>query len=142
MAVGVIAACTSRVGEDATSPPARAVASNSVRAPTAPAIVSADQPFFEYQVEQQVRQIPGTGTLRYPEMLRSAKVEGEVLVQFVVGAEGRYEPGTLKVLKSSHELFAQAVTNAVPAMRFVPAQIGGRKVRQVVQQPFTFAISR
>jgi len=104
--------------------------------------VNTDQPYFEFQVEKQVQQIPGTGNLRYPDMLRSANVEGEVLAQFVVDENGRFEVGSFKVLKSSHELFTQAVKNALPNMRFYPAEIGGRKVKQLVQQPFTFSLSK
>jgi len=107
---------------------------------TAP--VNTDQPFFEFQVEKQVQQIPGTGNLRYPDMLRSANVEGEVLAQFVVDTTGHYESGTFKVLKSSHDLFTAAVKNALPQMRFYPAEVGGRKVKQLVQQPFTFSLQK
>src|SRR6476469_7798861 len=106
---------------------------------TAP--VNADQPYFEFQVEKQVSQVPGV-TPRYPEMLKSANVEGEVLAQFVVDTTGRAEMGTFKVLKSSHELFTQAVKNALVNMRFYPAEIGGRKVKQMVQQPFTFSLTK
>jgi len=104
--------------------------------------VNTDQPYFEFQVEKQVQQIPGTGNLRYPDMLRSANVEGEVLAQFVVNEQGLYEAGSFKVLKSSHELFTQAVKNALPNMRFYPAEVGGRKVKQLVQQPFTFSLTK
>jgi periplasmic protein TonB len=107
---------------------------------TAP--VNSDQPFFEFQVEKQVQQIPGSGNLRYPDMLRSANVEGEVLAQFVVDTSGKYESGTFKVLKSSHDLFTAAVKNALPTMRFYPAEVGGRKVKQLVQQPFTFSLAK
>jgi protein TonB len=107
---------------------------------TAP--VNSDQPFFEFQVEKQVQQIPGSGNLRYPDMLRSANVEGEVLAQFVVDTTGHYESGTFKVLKSSHDLFTAAVKNALPTMRFYPAEVGGRKVKQLVQQPFTFSLQK
>jgi periplasmic protein TonB len=107
---------------------------------TAP--VNSDQPFFEFQVEKQVQQIPGSGNLRYPDMLRSANVEGEVLAQFVVDTSGKYEAGTFKVLKSSHDLFTAAVKNALPTMRFYPAEVGGRKVKQLVQQPFTFSLQK
>src|SRR6187551_3366481 len=107
---------------------------------TAP--VNSDQPFFEFQVEKQVQQIPGSGNLRYPDMLRSANVEGEVLAQFVVDTSGKYESGTFKVLKSSHDLFTAAVKNALPTMRFYPAEVGGRKVKQLVQQPFTFSLQK
>src|SRR5438045_6395860 len=53
-----------------------------------------DQPYFEVQVEEQVQQIPGSGNLRYPDMLRSANVEGEVLAQFVVDTSGKYDAGS------------------------------------------------
>jgi hypothetical protein len=32
------------------------------------------------------------------------------------------------------------VRDALPAMRFAPVEVGGRKVGQLVQQPFTFAL--
>lgn len=95
--------------------------------------------YLEYQVEKQVAQVPGTTGAKYPDVLRSAKVEGMVLAQFVVDTAGRYEEGTFKVLKSSHELFTQAMRDALPQMRFTPAEVGGVKVRQLVQQPITFS---
>lgn len=98
--------------------------------------------YFEFQVEKQVQQIAGTGGLTYPGQLRSAKVEGEVLAQFVVDTNGVYEHDTFKVLKSTHELFTAAVRDALPVMRFTPAEVGGVKVRQLVQQPFIFALPR
>lgn len=101
-----------------------------------------DQAYFDYQVERPVAPIPGTGSPRYPDILRSAGVEGEVLAQFVVDTTGRVEIGSFKVLRSSHELFEAAVRIALPSMRFLPAEVGGRKVRQLVQQPFVFALSR
>jgi protein TonB len=105
------------------------------------AVVS-DQPFFEFQVEKPVTALPGSASPRYPDILRQAGVEGEVLAQFVVDTTGRAEPGSFKALKSSHDLFITAVRNALPGMRFIPAEVGGRKVRQLVQQPFSFAIAK
>jgi protein TonB len=104
--------------------------------------VNTDQPYFEFQVEKQVSQVPGSTSPRYPDMLKSASVEGEVLAQFVVDTTGRAEMNTFKVLKSSHELFTQSVRNALGQMRFYAAEIGGRKVKQMVQQPFTFTLTK
>jgi protein TonB len=101
-----------------------------------------DQTYFEFQVEKQVAPAPGNTAPRYPDMLRSANVEGEVLVQFVVDTTGRVERGSVKVLKSSHELFTNSVQSALNNMRFYPAEIGGRKVKQLVQQPFNFALTK
>jgi protein TonB len=59
-----------------------------------------------------------------------------------VDTSGRYEAGSFKVLKSAHDQFTNAVKNALPRMRFYPAEVGGRKVKQLVQQPFTFSLSK
>jgi protein TonB len=75
-------------------------------------------------------------------MLQSAGVEGKVLAQFVVDVDGKADMSTFKVLESSHELFTQAVRQVLPRMRFFPAEIGGKKVRQVVQQPFVFGLNK
>src|SRR6185369_14410425 len=107
---------------------------------TAP--VNSDQPYFEFQVEKQVATIPGQPRPVYPDILKSANVEGEVLAQFVVDTTGRYEAGTFKVLKSTNEQFTNSVKNALPRMKFYPAEVGGRKVKQLVQQPFTFSLQK
>ena len=109
---------------------------------TATGPVNADQPYFEFQVERQAQQTPGTGNIRYPDELRQAGIEGEVLAQFIVDAEGRYENQTFKVLKSNHQLFSDAVKNALPTMHFTPAMVGGKAVKQLLQQPFTFSLSK
>ena len=106
------------------------------------AVVQSDQPYFEFQVEKPVVPAPGSAQPRYPDMLRQAGVEGEVLAQFVVDTTGKAEPGSLKILKSSHDMFVQSVKNALPEMKFIPAEVGGRKVKQLVQQPFSFSISK
>ena len=104
--------------------------------------LDSNQPFFEFQVEKPVVAAPGSPQPRYPEILRTAGVEGEVLAQFVVDTTGRVEMNTFKILKSSHDMFIAAVRNAMPNMRFIPAEVGGRRVKQLVQQPYTFAIAK
>lgn len=106
------------------------------------AVVDPNQTYFEFQVEKPVAQIPGTGAPRYPDALRSSGVEGEVQAQFVVNEEGRAESGTFKVLKATNDLFASAVRTALPNMRFYPAEVGGKKVKQLVQQSFQFRLDR
>ena len=99
-----------------------------------------NQTYFEYQVEKPVMAVPGSPTPRYPDILKSAGVEGEVVVAFVVDTTGRADVSSLKILKATHELFAAAVRTALPSMRFLPAEVGGKKVKQLVQQPFVFNI--
>ena len=99
-------------------------------------------PMLENQVEQPVVAIPGTAMPRYPSMLQSAGLEGDVRAQFVVDTLGRVEQRSFRALESSHDLFAAAVREALSRARFKPAEAGGRKVRQLVEQTFTFRITR
>ena len=94
--------------------------------------------FWEFQVTNPVQLLEGSPPV-YPPSLLAAHAEGRVLVQFVVDAYGRPEVGTFKVLMSSNDLFSDAVRHALPGMRFAPATLDGRRVKQVVQMPFTFA---
>lgn len=101
-----------------------------------------NQTYYEYQVEKQVSPLPGNPAPRYPDMLRSANVEGEVLAQFVVDTTGRADMREFKVLKSTHDLFTNAVKAALPNMKFYPAEVGGKKVKQLVQMPFQFSLTK
>jgi periplasmic protein TonB len=49
---------------------------------------------------------------------------------------------TFKVLKSDNDLFTQEIKNTLPKMRFYPAEVGGRKVKELVQLPFTFKLQK
>jgi len=113
-----------------------------VRAVTANAPTSVDPPYFEFQVEKPAGPRPGNMAPRYPDMLRSAHVEGEVLAQFVVDTLGRPDMDTFKVLKSTHELFTEAVKGSLPNMAFSPALVGGRPVKQLIQMPFQFNLTK
>lgn len=107
-----------------------------------PARMSASQTYFEFQVERQVSPAPGNKAPRYPDLLRSQGISGEVLAQFVVDTSGRAIMSTFKVLKSTHELFTATVRDNLPAIQFNPAEVGGRKVKQLVQMPFQFSLSK
>ena len=99
-------------------------------------------PLTENLVEQAVVALPGTAAPRYPPMLQSAGVEGNVRAQFVVDTLGRVEQGSFRALEATHDLFVVAVRDALLRARFSPAEAGGRKVRQLVEQTFTFTIRR
>src|SRR6266550_381853 len=98
-------------------------------------------PYMEFQVEKPGEKIGGDAP-EYPSSLKDQGVEGQVLAQFVVNESGRYESGTLKILSSSNPAFTAAVKEALPRMKFSAAQIGGKKVQQLVQMPFQFHITR
>lgn len=94
---------------------------------------------LESQVERPVVTIRGS-RVKYPDAMRSRGVTGCVLAQWVVDTTGRADTTSFRILKASHTEFAQAVRDALPAMRFTPAEVQGQKVRQLVQEPFDFSI--
>jgi TonB family protein len=104
--------------------------------------VSRQRVYLEFEVERPARELQGERGPRYPNSMRSANIEGEVLAQFVVDSLGLAEPATFKVLRSPRVEFTTAVRDALPFLRFEPAEIGGRKVRQLVQVPFLFCLTR
>lgn len=74
----------------------------------------------------------------YPAELRSEGVEGDVLAEFVVDTTGRVEMDTFGVVNPSRQEFINAVRSALPAARFTPAILEGRRVRQLVHLPVRF----
>jgi protein TonB len=98
--------------------------------------------YGEQGVEQPAVAWPGSAFPRYPATLRDARVEGDVLAQFVVDTVGWVVPGTLRILRSSDTLFTQSVHSVIDSLRFTPARRGGRPVFQLVQQPFQFRLER
>jgi TonB family protein len=108
-----------------------------------PPVVTAPLPtiYFDFQVEKPVTASPKNKAPLYPDELRAANIEGEVVAAFVVDSTGRAILSTFKVLKTHHELFTKAVADALPQLRFTPAQIGGKRVAQQVQMPFVFSLA-
>lgn len=77
-------------------------------------------------------------TVTYPQLLRATGVTGSVLAEFVVDTNGSVDESTIGFVASSHAAFAEAVRLALVRASFTPAQRGGRPVRQLVRQRFSF----
>lgn len=100
-------------------------------------------PYFEFQVETPVKPLgKAFGFAPYPVELREQNIEGDVLVQFVVDTLGRAEMETFRVLRATHPGFVMTVRQSVTDLRFKPARLDDRPVRQLVQQPFEFRLQR
>jgi len=80
---------------------------------------------------------------RYPEMLRAQRMEGEVVVQFIVDETGRVDVSSMKTLRSPHELFTDAVRNVLPKFRFEPARSPASKpIAERVQYSIQFNVPK
>lgn len=136
----VVAACSPRIASDLTGPGIKSVSAVAAKAEAEK--MSPGNVYFESQVEKPVTTAPGSTGPTYPAELRAQKVEGTVLAMFVVDEQGRADSATLKIMKTTRPEFETAIREALPNMRFVAAEIGGRSVKQLVQQPFKFSLSR
>lgn len=101
-----------------------------------------DAPATWETVERAVVPAPGHRPPRYPESLAAAGVEGRAVARFVVDTAGRVEPASVRIVDAAHPLFAESVRAALRVMRFRPAEAGGRRVRQLVEMPFDFVLTR
>ena len=81
-------------------------------------------------------------SLGFPPALYAAGVKGLVVAEFVVDTAGQVENGTLGIVSSTAAPFTEAVRVALESAAYVPAIKDGRRVRQLVQQPFEFAVDR
>lgn len=104
--------------------------------------VDQQQPYFSYEVEKAAIPFADNRPPRYPDRLRDMNIEGTVLVEFVIDTAGRADLSTFKVLKTTHVAFSDAVRGELPHWRFYPAEVGGRKVKVLVQQPIEFALAK
>jgi TonB family protein len=76
--------------------------------------------------------------LHYPDVLARQGVSGRVWAQYTVTADGGVEPGSIRILLSDHEDFAEAAMAALAQARFRPATRHGLPVRQRVFQAVNF----
>jgi protein TonB len=99
-------------------------------------------PFRADQVDRQVGLVPGGRPPAYPEALRNAGIEGKVLAEFIVDEAGVPVQGSIRIAQSNNDMFADAVRVALRRMRFTAAEVGGKRVSQLVQMPFVFTLNR
>jgi protein TonB len=107
----------------------------------APAIGGADSAFSVLDVDSAVTRHPWSAAPSYPAEMLKKKLEGTVFVRYVVDTSGFADAGSFEVLRSTNDEFTAAVRSALPDMRFNPARIGRRRVRQLVEQEFSFKIT-
>ena len=78
--------------------------------------------------------------VRYPDMLRSANVEGQVIVDVSVSDAGRGSLHGAGKVRSDHELFWISAHLAVRASEYIAAGDAGHAVAGVVRDTFTYIL--
>jgi len=101
-----------------------------------------DNAFSSVEVDSAAVFDPTSAAPEYPEAMAERRVEGSAVMRFVVDSTGLVDMSTVRVMSSTHAAFAKAVIVAMPRMKYRPASIGGKPVRLLVEQAFTFKIQK
>jgi TonB family protein len=107
-----------------------------------PTVYDGSRVYIEPELEHPVSRDPSSDGPMYPDSLRAHGVEGLVVIRFIVDTGGHADSSTLRLIEATHPGFAAAVRSALPRMRFIPAELAGRHVPQLVSQEFRFVITR
>jgi TonB family protein len=94
--------------------------------------------YDEVAVEKRALPVAANAKPRYPSRMLSRGIESNFEVYFVVDTSGTVDKETVELPPSVQQEFTNAVEEVLYNWRFVPAELGGRRVRQRVLQPFTF----
>lgn len=100
-----------------------------------------DNAFTVLEVDSAIARDPESAAPEYPLYLLRQGIEGSASVRFVVDSTGLVDTLTYRVVRATHDDFAVAVRRALPFMHFRPAIQGGRRVRQLAEQTFSFRIT-
>lgn len=100
----------------------------------------AQNAFTLLDVDSAATRDPESAVPIYPRVLELKGIEGSALVRFVVDTTGRADVESFRIVDETHRLFGQAVRDALPRMKFRPATMGDKKVRQLVEIPFGFRL--
>jgi TonB family protein len=76
----------------------------------------------------------------YPDLLRQAGVEGQVVLEARVDSTGRVQKGSVSVVFATHPGFVEPARQALMTTLFRPARVNGRAVAMLVRVPFAFSI--
>ena len=99
------------------------------------------QPYVPSAVDELPEVLAGPVPF-YPERLRQAGIEGQVVVEIVVDTLGRAEPGSIRVVTTPHPGFVEPAKDYVRGALFRPARVNGRAVRVLVRLPIAFKLQR
>jgi len=109
--------------------------------PTPVAPAPRESVFTVLDVDTAVVRSANSAAPAYPLKLLEAHIMGSVSAQYVVDTTGFADTASFRVLRATNQGFVDAVREALPYMRFKPAKIGPLRVRQLVEQQFTFKIT-
>ena len=77
---------------------------------------------------------------KYPDVLRAADVEGDVVIDIAIDSAGRLDTSRLKVIRSDHQLFLMSVRRAIDTTAWLPARQMGRPIQLIWRDTISFRL--
>lgn len=87
------------------------------------------------------REISALLSRLYPLRLKFRGIQGEVLVAFIIGVDGRAEMESVQVLSASNPGFVRSALEGLKRMRFRPAELDGTRVRVRASLPIAWVLA-
>jgi TonB family protein len=79
---------------------------------------------------------------QYPAEMWQARIEGTVVLQFVVETDGHVEPETIEVVRSTHEAFEAPAKEMTAGCMFRPGRVRTAAVRVLIRMPLMFTLQK
>jgi protein TonB len=94
------------------------------------------------EVDSAATRDPSSAAPVYPPAMETRGIEGHVIMRFVVDSTGWVDMASAMTVEATAPEFERAVRDALPRMRFRPAKVGERPVRQLAEQLFRFEVTK
>ena len=78
--------------------------------------------------------------VQYPRDLQRGNVDGEVVVEYVIGSDSTPVFSTVRVLRYTDIRFWEEVRKVLDQIRVAPAMVGDCPIPMLVKQPFVFSL--
>ena len=108
--------------------------------PAPPELPAGDSVMTVLDVDTAAVRYEDSAAPPYPATMLEKRIEGTVAIQYVVDTTGQADTTSVVILSATHPDFVSSVRSTLPEMRFRPAVMNTHKVRQLVQQLFSFRI--
>ena len=107
--------------------------------PTARETIDVSKVWVEAVVQERPERL-SCPVPRYPEVLRNAMIEGRVIVNFVIGIDGKADPSTMDVVEATNSGFISSAREVIASCTFRPGRMYGQPVKTLVRMPVTFRL--
>jgi len=102
-------------------------------------VVDLSQVFAEAVVDEVPERL-SCPPQKFPRMMQQANLDGQVLLQFIVEANGHVKRQTIEIMSATHKAFEGPARDMIQRCLFRPGKVRATSVRVLVQMPVVFVL--